>query len=248
MFDLSGKTAFVTGASRGIGRAIAMALAERGAEVGIGYARRKEAAEAVQREIRARGGCAEIVEVDVSVQASIEQAIEGWVRAKGKLDIFVSNAGIAIDQVLLRLRPEDLHRTWAVNVEGAIWGAKAAIRSMLRQRYGRVIFITSVVGETGNAGQAAYASSKAALIGLTKTLAREYASRGITVNAVAPGFIETEMTASLPDELRKRMIEQTPLGRIGKPEEVAPAVVYLASDEAAFVTGQVLRVNGGLLM
>ncbi|MCX7808706.1 MAG: SDR family oxidoreductase, partial [Deltaproteobacteria bacterium] len=123
-----------------------------------------------------------------------------------------------------------------------------AIRSMLRQRYGRVIFITSVVGETGNAGQAAYASSKAALIGLTKTLAREYASRGITVNAVAPGFIETEMTASLPDELRKRMIEQTPLGRIGKPEEVAPAVVYLASDEAAFVTGQVLRVNGGLLM
>ncbi|MCS6857430.1 MAG: SDR family oxidoreductase, partial [Sandaracinaceae bacterium] len=196
----------------------------------------------------ARGGCAEIVEVDVSVQASIEQAIDGWVAAKGKLDIFVSNAGIAIDQVLLRLRPEDLHRTWAVNVEGAIWGAKAAIRSMLRQRYGRVIFITSVVGETGNAGQAAYASSKAALIGLTKTLAREYASRGITVNAVAPGFIETEMTASLPDELRKRMIEQTPLGRIGKPEEVAPAVVYLASDEAAFVTGQVLRVNGGLLM
>ncbi|MEQ9082005.1 MAG: SDR family oxidoreductase, partial [Sandaracinaceae bacterium] len=158
----------------------------------------------------------------------------------------VNNAGIAIDQLLIRIKPEELEKTMAVNVGGALWCSKAAIRLMMRKRYGRVINLTSIVGEAGNAGQAVYSASKAGIIGLTKTLAREYASRGVTVNAVAPGFIETDMTSSLPDKVKEDAIAQTPLGRMGSPEDIAHAVLYLASEEAGFITGHVLRVNGGM--
>jgi 3-oxoacyl-[acyl-carrier protein] reductase len=168
------------------------------------------------------------------------------VERHGRIDILVNNAGIAIDQLLLRVSPKDLDATWATNVNGPIYCAKACIRPMMKKRWGRIINLSSVVAESGNPGQVVYSSSKAALLGLTRTLALEYASRGITVNAVAPGFIETDMTAELPDAGKQGIIDQTPLGRIGRPEEVAAAVVFLASEEAGYITGQVVRVNGGM--
>jgi 3-oxoacyl-[acyl-carrier protein] reductase len=246
VFELRDKVALVTGGSRGIGRAVSLALAKQGAYVAINYAGNEVAASETLTQIRESGGDGEIVRFDVASASAFEEAIDDLAKRKGRLDILVSNAGIALDQLLLRVKPEELERTFATNVGGALWGAKAAIRHMMRKRTGRIVFLSSVVAESGNPGQAVYSASKAALLGLTKTLAREYASRGVTVNAVSPGFIATDMTAGLPDDVKKKIVEQTPLGRIGSPDEVAAAVVYLASDEAGYVTGQVLRVNGGM--
>ncbi|MGB5351367.1 MAG: 3-oxoacyl-ACP reductase family protein [Polyangiales bacterium] len=246
MFDLAGKIAIVTGGSRGIGRATSVALAQAGALVLVNYRSNEEAAGETVRLIEEAGGQAERVAFDVADPDSVDQHIKEVAARHGRIDILVNNAGISIDQLLLRVSAKDLEMTWATNVNGAVFCAKACIRPMMKNRWGRIINLSSVVAESGNAGQAVYASSKAALLGLTRSLAREYASRGITVNAVSPGFIETDMTADLPDAARQGIVNQTPLGRIGRPEEVAAAVVFLASEEAGYITGQVVRVNGGM--
>jgi len=246
VFDLAGKIAIVTGGSRGIGRATSIALAQAGALVLVNYRSNEEAARETVRVIEKAGGQAELVAFDVADPDSVDRSIKEAVTRHGRIDILVNNAGISIDQLLLRVSAKDLAMTWATNVNGAVYCAKACIRPMMKKRWGRIINLSSVVAESGNAGQAVYASSKAALLGLTRSLAREYASRGITVNAVSPGFIETDMTADLPETARQGIVDQTPLGRIGRPEEVAAAVVFLASEEAGYITGQVVRVNGGM--
>jgi 3-oxoacyl-[acyl-carrier protein] reductase len=246
VFDLGGKVALVTGGSRGIGRAVCIKFGEAGAHVVVNYQGNEAAASETVRLVQQAGGSAESCRFDVSDEAAVRQSIEGIAKHHGRLDILVNNAGMSADQLLMRVSAEDLERTWATNVNGAIWCAKAAIRPMMRAKRGRIINMSSVVAEAGNPGQTAYASSKAALIGLTKTLAREYASRGITVNAVAPGYIETDMTSALSEDARQAVLDRTPVGRVGQPDEVAAAAVYLASDEAGYVTGQVLRVNGGM--
>jgi 3-oxoacyl-[acyl-carrier protein] reductase len=246
VFDLAGKIAIVTGGSRGIGRAISVALAQAGAHVVVNYRSNEEAAKETLRRIEEAGGKGEILGFDVADPESVDAAVKDAAKRHGHIDILVNNAGISVDQLLLRVSAKDLEMTWATNVNGAVYCAKAAIRPMMRNKWGRIISLSSVVAESGNAGQVAYSASKAALLGMTRTLAREYASRGITVNAVAPGFIETDMTADLPDTARQSIVDQTPIGRIGRPEEVAAAVVFLASEEASYITGQVVRVNGGM--
>jgi 3-oxoacyl-[acyl-carrier protein] reductase len=246
MFRLDGRVAIVTGGSRGIGRAISHTLANAGAEVFVNYARGEEAARQTCESIASAGGKAEAVCFDVADTKAVNEAVQKIAKDKGRLDIVVSNAGISIDQLLLRLKDEDIDKLLAVNLKGAIALARASIAPMMRARWGRLIFVSSVVGEMGNAGQTAYSATKAALLGITKTIAKEYASRNVTVNAITPGFIETDMTAGLPDAAKELMIKATPLGRIGKPEDIGAAALYLASEEAGYVTGQVLRVNGGL--
>jgi 3-oxoacyl-[acyl-carrier protein] reductase len=246
MFSLENKVALVTGASRGIGRAAAIALAHQKAYVSINYAGNEAAAGETLSRVRQAGGDGELSRFDVGDAAAVDAAISDLVKRKGRLDVLVVNAGIALDTLLLRVTDEQIQKTFATNVNGALWCTKSAIRVMMKKKVGRVILLSSVVAESGNPGQAVYSASKAALIGLTKTLAREYASRGITVNAVAPGFIDTDMTSTLPEEAKASIVAQTPLGRVGTPEEVASAIVFLASDEASYITGQVLRVNGGM--
>jgi 3-oxoacyl-[acyl-carrier protein] reductase len=246
VFNLAGKIAIVTGGSRGIGRATCVALAQAGAHVLVNYRSNVEAAHETLRLIEEAGGQAELIGFDVADPDSVDRSIKDAVARHECIDILVNNAGISIDQLLLRVSVKDLEMTWATNVNGALFCAKACIRPMMKKRWGRIINLSSVVAESGNAGQAVYSSSKAALLGLTRSLAREYASRGITVNAVSPGFIETDMTADLADSAKQGIVEQTPLGRIGRPEEVAAAVVFLASEEASYITGQVIRVNGGM--
>ncbi|HTA90113.1 MAG TPA: 3-oxoacyl-[acyl-carrier-protein] reductase [Polyangiaceae bacterium] len=248
MFDLSGKVALVTGGSRGIGRAAAEALAKRGAHVVINYVSNEGAARETAQGIEQAGGKAELVQFDVANGEAAEKAITEVAKRLGRLDILVASAGIAIDGLLLRLKDDDFDRILAVNVKGAVACARAAIRTMMRAKTGRIVFLSSVVGEMGNAGQTAYAASKAALLGVTKSLAREYASRGITVNAVTPGFVDTDMTSGLTDEQKSAMLTAVPLGRTGTAQEIAAAITYLASDEAGYVTGQTLRVNGGMYM
>jgi 3-oxoacyl-[acyl-carrier protein] reductase len=248
MFRLDGKIALVTGGSRGIGRATAEALAEQGAQVVVNYARGEAQASEVARGIVDKGGKAEVLGFDVADSQATEEAILAVAKRLGRLDILVANAGIAIDGLLLRLKPEELDRTFAVNVSGAFACARAATRVMMRAKTGRVIFMSSVIGEMGNAGQAAYSASKAALLGLTKSLAREYASRGITYNAITPGYIDTDMTQGITGDAREAVLGSIPLGRTGTAREIATAVAYLASDEAGYVTGQILRVNGGMYM
>jgi 3-oxoacyl-[acyl-carrier protein] reductase len=248
MFDLSGKVALVTGGSRGIGRAIGEGLAAHGARVVLGYASAEAAAQSAVDAIRARGGSAEAVRLDVSNGPASEQTIAEIAKRLGRLDVLVANAGISLDGLLLRLPEDDFDRVLAVNLKGAVACARAAVKVMMRAKTGRVIFVSSVVGETGNAGQTAYSASKAALLGVTKSIAREYASRNITVNAVSPGFIDTDMTSTLSEAQRAGITTSVPLGRTGTAAEVAAAAVFLASDEAAYVTGHTLRVNGGMYM
>jgi 3-oxoacyl-[acyl-carrier protein] reductase len=246
MFDLHTKVAVVTGGSRGIGKVVCESLAARGAHVVVCYGRGEEQARAVAASIAAAGGSAEICGFDVGDMKAAEQAVVEVGKRHKRLDILVANAGISIDGLLLRVKEEDLDRLFAVNVKGAIACARGAIKHMMRARQGRVVFVSSVVGEMGNVGQAAYSATKAALLGVTKTLAREYASRNVTVNAVTPGFIETDMTAEISGEMRTQLLQAVPLGRIGSPQDVAAAVTFLCSDEAGYITGHALRVNGGM--
>jgi 3-oxoacyl-[acyl-carrier protein] reductase len=246
MFDLSGKVALVTGGSRGIGRAVSQAIADKGAFVIVGYATNEAAARETVTAIESSGGKAEALQLDVADTAAAESIIADAAKRCGRLDVLVASAGISLDALLLRMKDEDFDKTLAVNLKGAIAAARAAIKVMMRKKTGRIVFLSSVVGEAGNAGQTAYAASKGALLGVTKTLAKEYASRAITVNAVSPGYIETDMTATLSDEQKQAMLAGIPLGRPGTAAEVAAAVVFLASDEAGYVTGQTLRVNGGM--
>ncbi|MBI3050034.1 MAG: 3-oxoacyl-ACP reductase FabG [Acidobacteria bacterium] len=246
MFDLSGKVAIVTGASRGIGRAVATLLAARGAHV-VAAARGDHAGETVAA-IRAEGGRAEPAAVDVTDTGAVEAMVAGALERHGRIDILVNNAGIARDQLLLRMKREEWDQVIATNLTAAYVCAQAVLRPMIKQRSGRIVSISSVVGQTGNAGQANYAASKAGLIGFSKALAREVASRNITVNVVAPGLIETDMTRALTAKVQGDWAAQIPLGRLGETADVAAAVCFLASDEASYITGQVLAVNGGMYM
>lgn len=246
MLDLTGKVALVTGASRGIGRAVALALAAQGAVVGA--AARLDHASGTAAEVGAAGGRAEPLSLDVTVPASVDGCVKTLLDRHGRIDVLVSNAGIARDQLLLRMKREDWDAVIATNLTGTFLCTQAVLRPMIRQRSGRIICISSVVGQMGNAGQANYAASKAGLAGFAKSIAREVASRGITVNVVTPGLIDTEMTQKLDAATRERWAAEVPLGRLGSPADVAAAVCFLASDEAAYITGQVLAVNGGMYM
>ena len=244
MIDLTGRVALVTGASRGIGRAIAARLAAQGATV-LAAARGDNAAGAVQ-EIQAAGGKAEAVPLDVTDAGAVDASIAAALERHGRIDILVNNAGITRDQLMLRLKRDDWDAVLATNLTSAYTITQAVLKPMIRQRSGRIVCISSVVGQSGNPGQANYAASKAGLIGFAKSVALEVASRNITVNVVAPGMIATDMTGVLPEKTREALITRIPLGRLGAPEDVASAVCFLVSDEAAYITGQVLAVNGGM--
>jgi 3-oxoacyl-[acyl-carrier protein] reductase len=246
--SLGGKVAVVTGASRGIGRAIALRLAAGGARVVVNYRSNGDAAAEVVEQIRAAGGEAVAFQADVSRPDQAQALLDAAKDAFGRVDILVNNAGTTRDTLLMRMSDEDWDVVLDTNLKGAFNCIRAATKTMMRQRYGRIVNISSVAGLVGNAGQANYASAKAGLIGLTKTVAKELGSRNITCNAVAPGFVPTDLTASLPQELIKVAVERTPLGRLGTPEDMAEAVAFLASDAAGFVTGQVLAVDGGLAL
>jgi len=246
MFDLSGKIAIVTGASRGIGRAIAQALAARGALV-VAAARGDNAADTVAV-IASAGGKAEVASLEVTDTASIEAMVTGVLARHGRIDILVNNAGIARDQLMLRMKRDDWDQVLSTNLTSAFSCVQAVLKPMIRQRAGRIITISSVVGQMGNAGQVNYAASKAGLIGFSKALAREVASRAVTVNVVAPGLIDAGMAKAITDKAQVDWAAAIPLGRPGTPDDVAAAVCFLASDEAAYITGQVLAVNGGMYM
>jgi 3-oxoacyl-[acyl-carrier protein] reductase len=245
--SLAGKVALVTGGSRGIGRAICVRLAGKGAKVVVNYAGNEAAAAETVRLVTEAGGEAIAMKFDVADKDAVDAAFE-QVKASGGLHVLVNNAGISKDGLLLRFKDDDWAQTIATNLTGAFHCARAGAKLMTKQRWGRIINISSVVGESGNAGQVAYASAKAGLIGLTKTLAQELASRSITVNAVTPGFIDTDMTAALTEDQKKNILEQIPLGSMGTAEDIAHAVAFLATDKARYITGHVLSVNGGMYM
>ena len=248
MQTLKDRTALVTGASRGIGRAIAVALAGEGARVFVNYSANPQAAEETVGLCKAAGGVAEGMQFDVSSTEAVDAALDKIKASAEKLDILVNNAGISKDGLLIRLKDDDWDRTVDTNLKGAFICARASARSMIRNRYGRIVNVSSVVGEMGNAGQIPYVASKAGIIGLTKAMAKELAPRNITVNAVTPGFIETEMTAALAEDLKTEYQKNVPLGRFGKAEEVAALIRFLVSDGASYITGQIIGINGGLYM
>jgi len=244
---LTGKVALVTGAAQGIGRAIALLLARNGADIVVSDIN-LEKAEETAKEIRAIGPKAMAVKVDVSNLGDVERMVEGILEKLAKIDILVNNAGITRDKLVLRMTEEDWDAVLGVNLKGTFNCTKAVIRHMAKQRSGKIVNIASVVGEMGNAGQANYSASKAGVIGLTKTIAREYAQRGINVNAIAPGYIETPMTDALPEKVKEELKRMIPLERLGRPKDVAEAVLFLVSQSSSYITGQVLNVNGGIYM
>ncbi|OUM88313.1 MAG: 3-oxoacyl-[acyl-carrier-protein] reductase [Bacillus thermozeamaize] len=245
---LSGKVALVTGASRGIGRAIALELARSGADVAVNFAGSRQAAEEVAAQIQEMGRKSMAIQANVSEPASVEAMFREVEEQLGPVQILVNNAGITRDNLLLRMKEAEWDEVLSTNLKGVFLCTKQALRPMLKGRWGRIINITSVSGVMGNAGQANYAAAKAGVIGLTKTTAREVASRGITVNAIAPGFIETDMTAALGEEVSRQLLGQIPLGRFGQAEEVARVARFLASDDSSYITGQVIHVDGGMVM
>lgn len=247
MKELEGQKALVTGASRGIGAAIAKELAAAGAEVAL-LARSLDALQDVARQIEAEGGCARVSAVDVGDGAALEAAIVQAHKDMGRLDVLVNNAGITRDRLIIQTKDDDWDEVIRVNLRSAFVASRAAAKIMLRQRSGRIIQISSVIGVVGNPGQANYAASKAGTIGLVKSLAKELASRSITVNAVAPGYIETDMTAALPDKVKEQILQMVPLARMGKPEEIAHCVRFLSGPGAAYITGQVFHVDGGMVI
>ena len=245
---LDGKTALVTGASRGIGRAIALCLAAEGARVAINYAGNVKAAEEVKAAIEAAGGTAILCQADIADSAAVEAMVANVVKEFGTIDILVNNAGITRDTLLMRMKDEDFAKVLDTNLKGVFYCTKAVSKLMMKKRSGRIVNMASVVGLVGNAGQTNYAAAKAGVIGFSKSAAKELASRGITVNVVAPGFIGTDMTAGLPESVKEKMLTDIPLGRMGEPEDVANAVLFLASDQASYITGQVVNVDGGMVM
>lgn len=245
---LEGKVALVTGGSRGIGRAIALKLAGEGAAVAINYAGNAKAAEEVKASIEAAGGKAMVVQADVSSAEAVEAMVEAVVNELGGIDILVNNAGITRDGLLMRMKEADWDAVINTNLKGVFYCTKAVSKLMMKKRSGRIVNMASVVGLTGNAGQANYAAAKSGVIGFSKSMAKELASRGITVNMVAPGYIETDMTAVLSDKVREAMISTVPLARAGQAEDVAGAVLFLVSDMASYITGQVINVDGGMVM
>ena len=245
---LDGKTALVTGASRGIGRAVALCLAAEGARVAINYAGNVKAAEEVKSSVEAAGGTAILCQADIADSAAVEAMIADVVKEFGAIDILVNNAGITRDTLLMRMKDEDFAKVLDTNLKGVFYCTKAVSKLMMKKRSGRIVNMASVVGLVGNAGQTNYAAAKAGVIGFSKSAAKELASRGITVNAVAPGFIGTDMTADLPESVKEKMLTDIPLGRMGEPEDVANAVLFLASDQASYITGQVVNVDGGMVM
>jgi 3-oxoacyl-[acyl-carrier protein] reductase len=248
MSTFAGKVVLVTGGSRGIGRACAVAFAKAGAKVVISYAGNEAAAQETLGLLAQAGTPGEAVRFDVADTAACQKAVDDLVKAHGRLDVLVNNAGVAVDGLVMRLKDEDWDRQLDTNLKGAFALIRAASRPMMKQRGGAVVNLTSVVGEMGNGGQAAYAASKAGLIGLTKSVAKELASRNIRVNAVSPGFIGTDMTSHLAEDTRQKMLDAIPLSRLGSAEEVAQAVLFLSSDAASYITGEVLKVNGGMYM
>jgi 3-oxoacyl-[acyl-carrier protein] reductase len=246
--SLAGKVAVVTGGSRGIGRAICLHLAKMGVRVVINYVSRPEAAEETRAQVEALGSECVVVKFDVADASEVQKAFKQITAECGRIDILVCNAGITRDGLLVKMKEEDWDQVMAVNLKGAFNCIKAGCRPMMKQRWGRIIIITSVVGFAGNAGQANYSAAKAGLVGLTRSTARELASRSITVNCVAPGYIDTEMTSELPEAVKEKILAEIPLNSLGKPEDIAGAVTYLASDAARYVTGQAIHVNGGMFM
>ena len=246
MTETNGRIALVTGGSRGIGRSIAQRLAKEGFYVVINYLSNERAAQDALSAIESAGGKGQIAPFDVSDFDATQKAVEDIVEELGGLHILINNAGITHDTLMLRMKKEDWTSVISVNLNGVFNCTKAVTRIMIKQRYGRIINLTSVVGEMGNSGQTNYAASKAGIIGFTKAAAREMASRSITVNAVSPGFIETDITRRLTEEIRKSYIEKIPLGRFGSPEDITGVVAFLTSDEASYITGEVIRVNGGI--
>ncbi|MGH7773555.1 MAG: 3-oxoacyl-[acyl-carrier-protein] reductase [Candidatus Binatia bacterium] len=246
--DLKGQIALVTGGSRGIGRAVVLTLGRLGAEVMINYRENRSAAEETLNQLLSEKGNGQLCPFDVAVEGQVEEAVKKIVDRHKKIDILVNNAGLTSDNLLVRLKGEDWDRVIGVNLRGTVHCTKAVCRGMIRERYGRIVNLTSVVGQIGNAGQSAYAASKAGIIGFTKAMAKELATRGITVNAVAPGFIDTEMTAKLSSKIQGEFLHSIPVGRFGTCQDVAEAVSFLVGPGASYITGQVINVNGGLYM
>lgn len=246
--SLAGKVAVVTGGSRGIGRAICLQLAEKGAKVVINYVSRSDAAEETRAQVEAIGGECLLVKFNVADTSEVQEAFKEIIAECGRIDILVCNAGITRDSLLIKMKEDAWDEVMAVNLKGAFNCIKEGCRPMMKKRWGRIIVVTSVVGFAGNAGQVNYSAAKAGLVGLARSSARELASRGITVNCVAPGFIDTDMTSDLPEIVKEKMLAEIPLGAFGQPDDIAGAVAYLASDAARYVTGQVIHVNGGMFM
>lgn len=248
MGKLDGKSAIVTGASRGIGRDIALYLAKEGAKVAVNYSGSKDRADAVVEEIKATGGEAFAIQANVDKADDVQNLISVTIEQFGSVDILVNNAGITRDNLLMRMKETEWDDVLNTNLKGVFLCTKAVTRQMMKQRAGRIINITSIVGVSGNAGQANYVAAKAGVIGLTKSSAKELASRNITVNSVAPGFITTDMTDALPEDIKSQMLSQIPLAKFGNPEDIAKAVAFLASEDANYITGQTIHVNGGMYM